>query len=141
MKILVRNLATATTEEKLLSLFSEYGKVQSCTLVLDKATGKSKGFGFVEMPKVGEAKVAIQKLNGYKLAGNIIRVKKDETNKENAEVVAEPTEKPQTIKSAPKKEVKAPVTQSTTEESTEVKSNDNNALNIYGKIKKSDDQF
>jgi len=141
MKILVRNLAIATTEEKLLSLFSEYGKVQSCTLVLDKATGKSKGFGFVEMPKVGDAKVAIQKLNGYKLAGNIIRVKKDEAHKENTEVVAETAEKPQAIKSAAKKEVKAPVTQSNTEESTEVKSNENNALNIYGKIKKSDDQF
>ena len=61
MKLLVRNLATATTEEKLQSLFSKHGSVQSCNLVLDKETGKSKGFGFVEMPKVGEAKTAIKK--------------------------------------------------------------------------------
>jgi len=82
MKLLVRNLAKATTEEKLLSLFKEYGNVQSCNLVLDKETGASKGFAFVEMPKVGEAKAAIKQLNSYKLAGNIIRVKKADTKKE-----------------------------------------------------------
>jgi len=141
MKILVRNLATATTEEKLLSLFSEYGKVQSCTLVLDKSSGKSKGFGFVEMPKVGEAKLAIQKLNGYKLAGNIIRVKKDEAKKEGAEVAVETTEKPKAIKSAPKKEVKMVAELNGMEESTEIKSNENNTLNLYGRIKKSDDKY
>ena len=83
MKLLVRNLATATTEEKLKSLFIQYGSVQSCSLVLDKITGKSKGFAFIEMPKVGQAKAAIKQLNGYKLAGNIIRVKKSETKHEN----------------------------------------------------------
>ncbi|TEW53501.1 RNA-binding protein [Psychromonas sp. RZ22] len=81
MKLLVRNLAKATTEEKILSLFKEHGNVQSCNLVLDKETGQSKGFAFVEMPKVGEAKAAIKQLNGYKLAGNIIRVKKAEAKK------------------------------------------------------------
>ena len=85
MKILVRNLAAATTEEKLNSLFVEYGTVQSCSLVLDKVTGKSKGFGFVEMPKVGEAKAAMKTLNGYKLAGNFIRVKKAESKTEAVE--------------------------------------------------------
>ena len=81
MKLLVRNLAKATTEEKLLTLFKEHGSVQSCSLVLDKESGTSKGFAFVEMPKVGEAKAAIKQLNGYKLAGNLIRVKKAETKK------------------------------------------------------------
>jgi len=81
MKLLVRNLAKATTEEKLLTLFKEQGSVQSCNLVLDKDTGASKGFAFIEMPKVGEAKAAIKQLNGYKLAGNLIRVKKAETKK------------------------------------------------------------
>ncbi|MEL0630302.1 RNA-binding protein [Psychromonas aquatilis] len=84
MKLLVRNLAKSTTEEKLLSLFKEYGNVQSCNLVLDKDTGLSKGFAFIEMPKVGEAKVAIKELNSYKLAGNFIRVKKADTKKTEA---------------------------------------------------------
>lgn len=78
MKILVRNLARATTEQELLALFEAYGKVQSCTVVIDKATKISKGFGFVEMPLVGEAKVAIKELNAKEVAGNIIRVKKAE---------------------------------------------------------------
>ena len=134
MKLLVRNLATATSEEKLKSLFVQYGVVQSCNLVLDKATGKSKGSGFIEMPKAGEAKAAMKNLNGYKLAGNIIRVKKAEAKKESTEAVAETIKstKPKAAKSTPKKEVKVPV---------ELKNNNDNALNIYGTIKKSDDEF
>ena len=130
MKLLVRNLAKATSEEKLKTLFVQYGAVQSCNLVLDKVTGKSKGFGFVEMPKAGEAKAAIKNLNGYKLAGNIIRVKKAEVKKENAEAVAQ-TSKPAKANAA-KKEVKVPV---------ELKNNKDNTLKIYGAIKKSDGEF
>ena len=78
MKILIRNLARTTTESELLSLFETHGTVQSCTLVLDKDTQLSKGFGFVEMPKVGEAKAAISTLNGTLIAGFKIRVKKGE---------------------------------------------------------------
>lgn len=93
MKLLIRNLAKATTEEKLLSLFKEYGNVQSCSLILDKETGVSKGFAFVEMPKSGDAKAAIKHLNGYKLAGNLIRVKKAEAKVEAAiETTIEVTE-------------------------------------------------
>ena len=124
MKILVRNLATATSEEKLKSLFVQYGAVQSCQLVLDKVTGKSKGFAFIEMPKAGQAKAAIKQLNGYKLAGNIIRVKKAQSNKEKPEVAAE------TVKAVAKKEVAVPL---------EVKNNKDNALNLYGTVKKSDE--
>ena len=47
MKILVRNLERTVTEAELLKLFQEYGTVETCTLVLDAATGKSKGFAFV----------------------------------------------------------------------------------------------
>ena len=83
MKILIRNLARTTTEEELKSFFTVFGMVQSCDLVLDKDTGKSKGFAFVEMPKAGEAKVAIKKLNNKELAGNKIRVKKAEHRKED----------------------------------------------------------
>ena len=49
MKLLVRNLARTTTEEAVTELFEEYGTVQWCKLVMDKNTGGSKGFGFVEM--------------------------------------------------------------------------------------------
>ena len=79
MKLLIRNLARTTTEEELKEEFEAYGSVQSCSLVMDKLTGISKGFGFVEMPKPGEAKAAMKNLNGKVLAGNIIRVKKAET--------------------------------------------------------------
>lgn len=79
MKLLIRNLARTTTEAELREMFSAYGNVQSCNLVLDKTTNLSKGFGFVEMPKPGEAKAAMKNLNGTELAGNKIRVKKAET--------------------------------------------------------------
>jgi len=75
MKLLVRNLARTTTEAELRALFEPYGTVQSCSLVIDKATGSSKGFGFVEMPKPGEAKAAIKNLNAKDIAGSKIRVK------------------------------------------------------------------
>ncbi len=78
MKLLIRNLARSTTEEELKILFGEYGTVQSCNLVLDKATSESKGFAFVEMPKAGEAVAAMKTLNGQDLANNKIRVKKAE---------------------------------------------------------------
>ncbi|MCX7084537.1 MAG: RNA-binding protein [Methylococcales bacterium] len=78
MKILIRNLARTTTEAELLALFEAHGAVQSCNVVLDKDTGLSKGFGFVEMPKPGEAKAAITHLNGLAVAGFKIRVKKSE---------------------------------------------------------------
>lgn len=78
MNILVRNLSRETTEAELLSLFRKYGEVQHCTVVIDKATGKSKGFGFVEMPLAGEVRVAIKALNAQDVDGNGIRVKKAE---------------------------------------------------------------
>lgn len=78
MKLLVRNLARNTTEQELRALFAEHGTLQSCNLVMDKETGESKGFAFVEMPKVGDAKVAIKMLNGKEVDGSKIRVKKAE---------------------------------------------------------------
>lgn len=82
MKLLVRNLARTTTEAELRNLFEAFGAVQSCTLVIDKATGTSKGFGFVEMPKPGEAKAAMKNLNATDIAGSRIRVKKAEAKPE-----------------------------------------------------------
>ena len=86
MKILVRNLPREMTETALLALFVEYGEVQYCKIVMDKVTGKSKGFGFVEIPRAGEAKAAIKGLNARDIDGNRIRVKKAV---ENEPVVAE----------------------------------------------------
>ncbi|TVP88662.1 MAG: RNA-binding protein [Pseudomonadaceae bacterium] len=76
MKLLIRNLARTTTETELRTLFEGHGLVAECTLVLDKVTGGSKGFGFVEMPKHDEAKSAIKALNNQDVAGSRIRVKK-----------------------------------------------------------------
>ncbi|WP_193073961.1 RNA recognition motif domain-containing protein [Pseudomonas sp. FME51] len=79
MKLLIRNLARTTTEAELRNLFEAHGIVQSCTLVMDRETGKSKGFGFVEMPKHVDAKAAIKTLNNQEIAGSRIRVKMDES--------------------------------------------------------------
>ena len=74
MKILVRSLERTVTEEELLKLFQEYGTVESCNLVLDAATGKSKGFAFVEMSTSEEAAHSIDKLNGAQFDGRAINV-------------------------------------------------------------------
>lgn len=78
MKLMARNLSRDTTEADLREFFAVFGQVSSCDLVLDKVTGKSKGFGFVEMPKTLEARMAIKALNNKKVAGSVIRVKEVE---------------------------------------------------------------
>ncbi len=78
MKLLIRNLSKSTSEQDIRDMFEAYGTIQSCDLVLDRETGKSKGFGFVEMPKQGDAKAAMKHLNGVEVDGNKIRVKKAE---------------------------------------------------------------
>ncbi|MEW5008841.1 MAG: RNA-binding protein [Cycloclasticus sp.] len=78
MKLLIRNLDRSTTVDELTALFEKIGTVQSCDLVMDRESGESKGFGFIEMPKSGEAKIAIKKLNNKEFGNNKIRVKKAE---------------------------------------------------------------
>ncbi|HIF87347.1 MAG TPA: RNA-binding protein [Gammaproteobacteria bacterium] len=80
MKLLIRNLARSTTEAELRALFAAHGSVQFCNLVLDKKSGGSKGFAFIEMPKAGEAKAAMKYLNSSTIDGKAIRVKKAATN-------------------------------------------------------------
>ncbi len=98
MKLLIRNLARTTTEEDLRKIFEKLGSVQSCSLVMDKQTGKSKGFAFIEMPKPGDAKAAVKTLNGTDVAGNIIRVKKAEPKKPVAENIAVKADEPEKTK-------------------------------------------
>lgn len=85
MKLLIRNLARNITEAELRAMFEAYGTVQSCSLVMDKKTDSSKGFGFIEMPKPGEAKAAMKILNGKEFEGKIIRVKKATATKEKGD--------------------------------------------------------
>lgn len=75
MKILVRNLDRLVTQPELEALFQPFGHVESCVLVMDEKTGKSKGFGFVEMPNPRQAVQAIKGLNTLKVRGFGIRVK------------------------------------------------------------------
>ena len=74
MKIIARNLSRETTEAELTALFAEFGLVESCTLVMDQDTGKSKGFGFIEMESKGAAISAIEVFNGIEIDGMILRV-------------------------------------------------------------------
>ena len=76
MRLSVRKMSRETTEADLRDLFESFGAVQSCVIVNDAETGRSKGFGFVEMPKVGEAKAAVRHLNGFELDGETLRVKR-----------------------------------------------------------------
>lgn len=76
MRLLVRNMARTTTEKTLRDFFEPFGSVQSCVIVNDAETGQSKGFGFVDMPKAGDAKAAIRQLNGRELDGATLRVKR-----------------------------------------------------------------
>jgi RNA recognition motif-containing protein len=82
MKLLVRNIARSITEPDLRVLFEMHGVVQSCNIVLDKITGESKGFAFVEMPKSGQAKAAVKELNGMELDDSKLRVKKADPPKQ-----------------------------------------------------------
>ena len=67
MNIYVGNLSFKTTEKGLLEIFQRFGLVTSVRIMTDGYTGKSKGFGFVEMPEIAEGKAAIAGMNGKEL--------------------------------------------------------------------------
>jgi RNA recognition motif-containing protein len=75
-KLFVGNLNFDTTEEDLRTLFAQAGKVTSVSLIKDRATGRSKGFAFIEMGSQSEAEEAIKLFNGYSLANRQIKVDK-----------------------------------------------------------------
>lgn len=74
MNIYVGNLPFTVTEEELRELFNGYGTVTSASLITDKFSGQSKGFGFIEMPNNSEADSAIKALNESMLKGRRIKV-------------------------------------------------------------------
>ncbi len=74
MNIYVGNLAYGVTEDDLREAFSPYGEISSVSVITDKFTGQSKGFGFVEMPNNGEADAAIKALNEVALKGRNMKV-------------------------------------------------------------------
>lgn len=73
-KLFVGNLPFTTTEDELHSLFTNHGKVASTSLILDKMTGRSRGFGFVEMEDDTAAEAAIAELNNSEMSGRKIVV-------------------------------------------------------------------
>jgi RNA recognition motif-containing protein len=73
-RLYVGNLAWGVTDQDLQDLFAEAGKVESSQVIIDRATNRSRGFGFVEMASDEAADAAIKKLNGRDLKGRAIRV-------------------------------------------------------------------
>jgi cold-inducible RNA-binding protein len=73
-KLFVGNLSFDTTSAELESLFSEAGQCESAAVITDRATGRSRGFGFVEMSSAAEAQQAIDTLNGRELQGRTLNV-------------------------------------------------------------------
>ncbi len=74
MNIYVGNLSYGVTEDELREAFGAYGEISSVSLITDKFSGQSKGFGFVEMPNNSEADAAIKALNETPLKGRNMRV-------------------------------------------------------------------
>ncbi|HEY5501925.1 MAG TPA: RNA-binding protein [Candidatus Anoxymicrobiaceae bacterium] len=74
MKVYVGNLPYAATDDDLRTEFSQFGTVDSADVIIDRNTGRSKGFGFVEMSDDNEAKAAIDALNGKDLQGRAMNV-------------------------------------------------------------------
>jgi cold-inducible RNA-binding protein len=74
MNIYVGNLSYDATDEDLRKTFEAHGEVAKATVIMDRDTGRAKGFGFVEMPNSQEAQNAIQQLNGVSLMGRNITV-------------------------------------------------------------------
>ena len=74
MNIYIGNLHYNVNEEELKEIFKEYGEVMSVVIITDKYTGRSKGFGFIEMLNDEEANKAIDNLNGHEIHGRKIKV-------------------------------------------------------------------
>lgn len=82
MNIFCGSLPFSIEETELKEIFEEYGEVTSVKIISDKFSGRSKGFGFIEMPDEEQAKKAIEELNGAQIDGRSIVVNKAEERKE-----------------------------------------------------------
>lgn len=74
MNIYVGNLSYGMSEDELREAFAAYGDVASVKILTDRETGRSRGFGFVEMPNQSEGEAAITQLNGKDVGGRTLRV-------------------------------------------------------------------
>lgn len=74
MNIYVGNLAREVTEEELREAFEAFGQVESAKIIMDRYSGVSRGFGFVEMPTKADAEAALAELNGKELKGRTLSV-------------------------------------------------------------------
>ena len=74
MRIYVGNLSFQTSDRDLEATFAAYGTVESVTVITDRESGRSKGFGFIEIPDAAEAQKAINDLNGKELDGRALTV-------------------------------------------------------------------
>ncbi len=83
MNLFVAKLSSSTTGEDLQKMFEAHGEVTSAKVIIDKETGNSKGYGFVEMPNEEEAKAAIAALNQTEVDGKEIVVKEANAREEN----------------------------------------------------------
>ncbi len=83
MNIYLGNLSYEVTEDDVRLAFEPFGKVESATIIKDKYSGRSKGFGFVEMPTKAEAQSAIDGLNGTELKGKTLNVNEARPRTEN----------------------------------------------------------
>jgi RNA recognition motif-containing protein len=72
--IYVGNLPYSTTDEELEGIFTPFGTVNSSRIITDRYTGRSKGFGFVEMESDEEAEKAINELNGTEVGGRVVKI-------------------------------------------------------------------
>ena len=84
MNIFIANLNYKVQSEKLQEIFEEYGEVSSAKIIFDRASGRSKGFGFVEMPNDEDANRAMEDLDGVEIEGKAIVVKKAKPREEGA---------------------------------------------------------
>ncbi|HHO76696.1 MAG TPA: RNA-binding protein [Deltaproteobacteria bacterium] len=83
MKIYVGNLSYEVTEEDLRQALEQFGQVESATIIKDKYSGQSKGFGFVEMASKEQGQAAIEGLNGQELKGRALTVNEARPRTEN----------------------------------------------------------
>ncbi len=84
MNIYVGNLSFNTAEENLRQAFEAYGEVSKVNIITDRDSGRSRGFGFVEMPSKGEADAAMTGLNGQELDGQTLNVNEARPRTENS---------------------------------------------------------